>query len=90
MDFDFLKELYFHELDRRDRLDQAPTLRVAVLALGAGLFTYYLDLYELQGDVLGGIFLFAGFGAVISGLLTIVWDHSLLSRLHLFLPTLRF
>jgi len=87
LDFDFLKELYFHELDRRDRLDQAPTLRVAVLALGAGLFTYYLDLYALGDDILGGIFLFAGCGAIVSGLLTIIWIiRSYLGYTYSFLP----
>lgn len=73
MDRAFLKELYFRELDRRDQLDAAPTLRIAVLALVGGVFSSYFRALRMDSSILTWIFLSAAMGALVFAVLTVIW-----------------
>ncbi len=63
--FEFYKELYFFELDRRDRLNSAVALPVAVLTLIVGAIVYYLDNFPAS-DTLAGIIFLVLLGAVMA------------------------
>jgi len=69
----FLKELYFRELDRRDVLDSAPTLRIGVLALLAALHSFYFSIFPLGNSGWTWIFLALTSAATVLSVLAILW-----------------
>jgi hypothetical protein len=73
MDLELAKTLYFRELDRRQELDSAPTFRVGVLALVAGVFSYYAEHFTITDNASSWFFLGCSAGALVSGALAIVW-----------------
>jgi hypothetical protein len=73
MDVEFLKTLYFRELDRRAQLDAAPTPRVAILGIVGGVFTYYTDRLDLTSILFTGFFLACAAGAIVFSTLSIFW-----------------
>jgi hypothetical protein len=73
MDIEFLKTLYFRELDRRVQLDSAPTPRVAILGIVGGVFTYHTDRLTLTDEWATLLFLSSAASAVIFSTLSVVW-----------------
>lgn len=73
MDIEFLKTLYFRELDRRAQLDGAPTPRVAILGVVGGVFTYYSERLELSHPFFTWFFLGCAAGAIVFSALSIIW-----------------
>ena len=47
MKLDLIKEHYFHELSRRDQLESAMSLPVAILATLAGLTAFYVQILPI-------------------------------------------
>ena len=66
MDIELSKELYYRELDRRDQLDSSITLRVAVVTLLAGLFSYYASAYDAAGLGAPWLFIACASGAAVT------------------------
>lgn len=73
MDLDLAKTLYFRELDRRAELDGAPTLRVAVLALLGGVYSYYIQHFRPGADGMSLLFVVGAAGALLFALLAVAW-----------------
>lgn len=73
MDTAFVKELYFWEFERRHRLDAAPTFRIGILALLAGVYSFYFDIYEFGVDLGGVFFLSVVSLALVFSLLAVAW-----------------
>lgn len=69
----FLKELYFRELDRRDVLDSAPTLRIGVLALLGALHSFYFSVFPLGDSGWTWLFLAVTASATVCSVLAILW-----------------
>jgi hypothetical protein len=73
MDLEFLKTLYFRELERRAQLDSAPTFRVAVLALIGTVMSYYLQRFTLANTLGSWLFILCAGGVIFFSTLSIVW-----------------
>lgn len=66
MKTEFLKELYFEELRRKEQETSAPTIAVAVLTLVCGIFSYYLEHFRFQQHAISYLFIVSLTLAVIS------------------------
>lgn len=64
MDLEFLKDLYFDELARRDRLDETPTRLVAVLSLLSAVFLFYFRNFDFDSAGLTWFFALCVLAAV--------------------------
>jgi hypothetical protein len=73
VDLDLAKTLYFRELDRRTELDGAPTMRIAILTLLGGLFSYYSQRFIIQHDLPSVVFVVATAGTVCFAVAAVVW-----------------
>lgn len=73
MDFQLAKELHFRELDRRDELSRAPTLRIGVLTVLGGVYSYLFDSFEFSGSMASWIFIGCAATSAIFALLSIIW-----------------
>lgn len=73
MDSQFLKELYFHELNRRAELDEVPTRLATVLTLIVAVFAFYVQNFSFDSSLLTWVF----GGMLVAGaslfLLSITW-----------------
>jgi hypothetical protein len=73
MDLELAKTLYFRELDRRAELDGAPTLRVAVLALLGGVYSYYIQHFQANAGWMSLLFVAGAGGALLFSVLAVAW-----------------
>jgi hypothetical protein len=73
VDLDLAKALYFRELDRRTELDGAPTMRVAILALLGGLFSYYSQRFIVERDLSSVVFIIGTAGTIFFAVVAVIW-----------------
>ena len=73
VDLDLAKALYFRELDRRTELDGTPTMRVAILALLGGLFSYYSQRFVVECDLPSVVFIIGTAGAIFFAVVAVIW-----------------
>ena len=90
MNFEFLKDRYDFELDRKDKLTSALALPVAVLTFLGGVGTAMLRSFSYRDQTLTLIFLVAMTGGFIAFTLSLVFlARAYLAQTYVYLPLLQ-